>query len=91
MEFHQDVHTGQTFPFGMDSSTIDFRMQVQVCNWNTCLLSHTFCLLGLEEILFFNSSLPVELQEKPKNTEEGSLSLLQQIFPPPELNQGLLH
>ena len=28
---------------------------------------------------------------KPKNTEMGSLSFLQQIFPTQESNQGLLH
>ena len=33
----------------------------------------------------------LEPKGKPKNTEEGSLSLLQQIFPTEELNQGLLH
>ena len=36
-------------------------------------------------------SLPAERQGKPKNTGVGSLSLLQQIFPAQELNQGLLH
>ena len=36
-------------------------------------------------------SLPAEPQGKPKNTGVGSLSLLQQIFPTQELNQGLLH
>ena len=36
-------------------------------------------------------SLPAEPQGKPKNTGVGSLSLLQQIFPIQELNQGLLH
>ena len=36
-------------------------------------------------------SLPAEPQTKPKNTGVGSLSLLQQIFPTKELNQGLLH
>ena len=36
-------------------------------------------------------SLPAEPQEKPKNTEVGSLSLLQWIFLTQELNQGLLH
>ena len=35
-------------------------------------------------------SLPAELQEKPKNTRVGSLSLLQGIFPIQELNWGLL-
>ena len=35
------------------------------------------------------NSLPVEPQEKPKNTGAGSLSLLQQIFPTQESNQGL--
>ena len=35
--------------------------------------------------------LPLEPQGKPKNTGVGSLSLLQQIFPIQELNQGLLH
>ena len=36
-------------------------------------------------------SLPAEPQGKPKYTGVGSLSLLQQIFPTQELNQGLLH
>ena len=36
------------------------------------------------------NSLPAEPQVKPKNTEVGSLSLLQQIFLTQELNQGLL-
>ena len=36
-------------------------------------------------------SLPAEPQGKPQNTGVGSLSLLQQIFPSQELNQGLLH
>ena len=36
-------------------------------------------------------SLPAEPQGKPKNTREGSLSLLQQIFPTQESNWGLLH
>ena len=35
-------------------------------------------------------SLPAEPQGKPKNTEVGSLSLLQQIFLTQELNRGLL-
>ena len=36
-------------------------------------------------------SLPAEPQRKPKNTEVGSLSLLQWIFLTQELNRGLLH
>ena len=36
-------------------------------------------------------SLPSEPQGKPKITGEGSLSLLQGIFPTQELNRGLLH
>ena len=36
-------------------------------------------------------SLPAEAQGKPKNTEVGSLSLLQGIFLTQELNQDLLH
>ena len=36
-------------------------------------------------------SLPAEPQGKPKNTGEGSLSLLQQIFPIQESNLGLMH
>ena len=35
-------------------------------------------------------SLPAEPQGKPKNTEVGSLSLLQQVFPTRESNWGLL-
>ena len=36
-------------------------------------------------------ALLAEPQGKPKNTEVGSLSLLQRIFLTQELNQGLLH
>ena len=36
-------------------------------------------------------SLPSEPHGKPKNTGMGSLSLLQQMFPTQESNQGLLH
>ena len=36
-------------------------------------------------------SVPAEPQGKPKNNGVGSLSLLQQIFPTPESNWGLLH
>ena len=36
-------------------------------------------------------SLPAEPQGTPKNTGEGSLSLLQWIFLTQELNRGLLH
>ena len=36
-------------------------------------------------------SLPSEPPGKPKNTGEGSLSLLQRIFPTQELNRRLLH
>ena len=36
-------------------------------------------------------SLPAEPQGKPKNTGEGSLSLLQHIFLTQKLNRGLLH
>ena len=39
---------------------------------------------------FQADSLPAELQEKPKNTGVGSLSLLQQIFPTQESDRGLL-
>ena len=36
-------------------------------------------------------SSPAEPEGKPKNTEVGSLSLLQGFFLTQELNQGLLH
>ena len=36
-------------------------------------------------------SLPAEPLGKPKNTGMGSLSLLQEIFPTQEMNEGLLH
>ena len=36
-------------------------------------------------------SLPTAPQGKPRNTGMGRLSLLQQIFPTQELNQGILH
>ena len=46
---------------------------------------------GHDRATSLSLSLPAEPQEKPKNTEVGSLSLLQQIFLAQELNQGLLH
>ena len=42
-------------------------------------------------ILWSSNSLPAEPPGKPKNTCVGNLSLLQQIFPTQESNQGLLH
>ena len=36
-------------------------------------------------------SLPSESPGKPKNTEVGSLSCLQRVFPTQDSNQGLLH
>ena len=48
---------------------------------------------GIEprSLTFQADSLPAEPQGKPKNTEVGSLSLLQQIFLTQELKWGLLH
>ena len=46
---------------------------------------------GIEPPTLQVDSLPAEPQGKPKNTGVGNLSLLQQIFPTQELNQGLLH
>ena len=48
---------------------------------------------GIEprSLTFQADSLPAEPQGKPKNTEVGSLSLLQQIFLTQEWNRGLLH
>ena len=47
--------------------------------------------IELRSPTFRADCLPAELQEKPKNTGVGSLSLLQRIFPTQESNQGLLH
>ena len=46
---------------------------------------------GIEprSLTFQEDSLPCEPQGEPKNTGVGSLSLLQQIFPSQESNQGL--
>ena len=46
---------------------------------------------GLNPGLPTSTQILYEPQGKPKNTGVGSRSLLQQIFPNPELNQGLLH
>ena len=48
---------------------------------------------GIEprSLTFQADSLPAEPQGKPKNSEVGSLSLLQQIFLTQELKWGLLH
>ena len=47
--------------------------------------------IELRSPTFRADCLPAELQEKPKNTGVGSLSLLQRIFPTQESNWGLLH
>ena len=46
---------------------------------------------GLRSPTLQADSLPAEPQGKPKNTGVGSLSLLLQISPTQESNQGLLH
>ena len=60
---------------------------------NTGLGSHSFLNPGIEprSPALQADSLTAEPPRKPKNTGVGSLSLLQQIFPTQELNQGLLH
>ena len=47
--------------------------------------------MELRSLALQADSLPAEPQGKPKNTEVGSLSLLQWIFLTQEWNQGLLH
>ena len=47
--------------------------------------------IELRSPALLTDSLSAESQGKPKNTGVGSLSLLQQIFPTQESNQGILH
>ena len=55
------------------------------------LLQGIFLIQGSNPLTLQADSFLAEPPEKPKNTGVGSLSLLQQIFPTQELNQGLLH
>ena len=56
-------------------------------------LEHNLCLWdgAVKEEDFSAHSLPAKPQGKPKNPGVVSLSLLQQIFPTQESNQGLPH
>ena len=68
-------------------------LQARILEWVAFPLSRGCSYPGIEprSPTLQVDSLPAEPQGKPKNTEVGSLSLLQGIFPTWELNRGLLH
>ena len=68
-------------------------LQVRILEWVAISFSRGFPNPGIEprSPTLQTDSLPAESQGKPKNTGVGSLSLLQQIIPNQESNQGLLH
>ena len=71
------------------SSSVHGVFQARILEWVA------FPLLGIFPPLVSPTlqadSLPSGPPGKPKNTEVGSLSLLQRMFPTQESNQGLLH
>ena len=68
-------------------------LQARILEWVAFLFSRGLPNPGIEPrspALQVHSS-PAQPPGKPKNTGMGTLSLLQQIFPPLESNWGLLH
>ena len=68
-------------------------LQARILEWVAFPLSRGLPNPGIEpqSPALQVDSLPAEPQGKHKDTGVGSLSLLQQIFPTQESNQGLLH
>ena len=74
--------------------TVHGIFQTRILEWVAFPFSGDLSNTGIEprSPALWTDSLPAEPQgKKPKNTAVGSLSLLQQIFPPEELNWGLLY
>ena len=68
-------------------------VQARTLEWVAMPSSRGFFQPGIKprSLTLQADSLPAKPPGKPKNTGEGSLSLLQGIFPTQESNQGLLH
>ena len=77
----------------LPGSTVHGILQARILEWVAILFSRDPPNPGIEprSPTLQGDSLPSEPSGKPKNIGVGSLSLLQQIFPTQELNQGLLH
>ena len=73
--------------------TVHGILQARILQWVAFPFSRALPNPGIEPRVptLQVDSLPAKPQGKPKNTGMGSLSLLQQIFPTQESNQGLLH
>ena len=73
--------------------TVHGILQARILEWVAFFFSRAFPNPGVKprSPTLQADSLPAEPQGKPKDTEVGSLSLLQQIFLTQELKLGLLH
>ena len=73
--------------------TVHGILQARILEWVTIPFSRGYSQPRhrTQVFLIAGNSWSAESQEKLKNTGVGSLSLLQQIFPTQESNQGLLH
>ena len=89
------VKVPQLYPTLCDpmDCTVHGILQARVLEWAAFPFSRGSSQPGIEPSppALQVDSLPAEPQGKPKNTGVGSLSLLQQIFPTRESDQGLLH
>jgi len=74
----------------LPGSTVHGILQARILEWVAILFSRALPNPGIEprSPTLQADSLPSEPSGKPKNSGVGSLSLLQQIFPTQELNQG---
>ena len=77
----------------LPGSSVHGILQARILEWVAILFSRDLPNPGIEprSPTLQADSLPSEPSWTPKNIGVGSLSLLQQIFPTQELNQGLLH
>ena len=73
--------------------TVHCILQARILEWVPFLLQGDLPISGVKprSPALQMDSLPAKPQGKPKNTEVGSLSLLQQIFQTQESNPGLSH
>ena len=89
------VKVAQSCPTLWDSMnyTVHGVLQARILEWITVPSPGDLPNPGMEPRCptLQGNSLPAEPQGMPNNTSMGSLSLLQQVFPSQELNQGLLH
>ena len=89
------VKVAQSYPTLCDSihCTVHGIVQARILEWEAISSSRGSSQPGdqTQVSCIAGSSLPAEPPGKPRNTEVGSLSRLQQIFLTQESNQGLPH